>query len=158
MRAWGGWVIHRCQNKTPDRKCDQGGEWRHARKCGLRILRFGKSQWVEFLPWTRDSELGEARRICALQAACIGWVESWGCKSSQHRKIVSLSPHVEKPLISKRWIKVSYLNQFHVFGFLYMFMNIMSISHIRLLWVCYKIFKKNANFIFSPYPFSNMLT
>ena len=60
------------------------------------------------------SDLGEARRICALREPRVGWVESWRCKSSHHRKIVcvSLSPHVEKPLNSKRWIKVSYLNQF----------------------------------------------
>ena len=38
---------------------------------------------------------------------------------------MSLSPHVEKPLNSKRWIKVSCLNQFRVFGFLYMFRNIL---------------------------------
>ena len=63
---------------------------------------------------SRLSDMGEARRICALRAPRVGWVESWRCKSSQHRKIVSLSlsPHVEKPLNSKRWIKVSYLNQF----------------------------------------------
>ena len=42
---------------------------------------------------------------------------------------MSLSPHVEKPLNSKRWIKVSYLNQFHVFGFLYMFMNIVYFTY-----------------------------
>ena len=74
---------------------------------------------------SRDSELGETRRICALRAPHVGWFECWRCKSSQHRKVVSLSLHVEKPLKSKRWIKVSYLNQFHVFGFLYMFMNIL---------------------------------
>ena len=63
------------------------------------------SSWV----WTgklRFRQLGEVRRLCALRAQRVG------CKSSQHRKIVSLSPHVEKPLNSKRWIKVSYLNQF----------------------------------------------
>ena len=59
-----------------------------------------------------DSELGETRRLCALRAPRVGWVESWRCKSSQHRKIVSLPPHIKKPFNSKRWIKVSYLNQF----------------------------------------------
>ena len=89
---------------------------------------------------SRDWELGEARRLCALRAPRVGWVESWRCKSSQHRKIVSLSPHVEKPLTSKRWIKVSYLNQFRVFGFLYMLMNILWTSclfHISVSWVCH---------------------
>ena len=46
-------------------------------------------------------ELGEARRICALRVLHVGWVESWRCKSSQCRKIVSLSPHVEKLFNSK---------------------------------------------------------
>ena len=40
---------------------------------------------------------------------------------SIERLSLSLSPHVEKPLNSKRWIKVSDLNQFRVFGFLYIF-------------------------------------
>ena len=39
--------------------------------------------------------------ICALQAPRVSWVESWRCKSSQHRKIVPLSPYVEKPFNSK---------------------------------------------------------
>ena len=64
------------------------------------------------------SGLVEARPVVC------GWVPHvvGGRWKSQHRKIVLLSPHVEKPLNSKRWIKVSYLNQFHVFGFLYMFL------------------------------------
>ena len=40
---------------------------------------------------------------------------------------MSLSPHVEKPLNSKRWIKVSYLNKFREFSF---FGLLMTISHI----------------------------
>ena len=82
----------------------------------------------------------ETRRLCAPQAPRVGWVESWRCKSSQHRKIVCLSPHVEKPLNSKRRIKVSYLNQFRVFGFLRIFMNIswtLCLFHISVSWVCY---------------------
>ena len=88
-----------------------------------------------------DSDLGEARGNCALRAPRVGWVESWRCKSSQHRKIVSLSRHVEKPLNSKRWIKVSYLDQFRVFEFLYMFMNILwtlCLFYISVSWVCYR--------------------
>ena len=98
------------------------------RKRGLRILGFEKSQsWVPVSEReSRDWELGEARRLRALRAPCVGWVESWRFKSSQHRKIVPLSPHIEKPLNSKRWIKVSCLNQFRVFGFP------TSISHICL--------------------------
>ena len=102
--------------------------------------------WEKAVSWVPASEeegclsgLGEARWLCALRAPRVGWVESWRCKSSQHRKIVSLSPHVEKPLNSKRWIKVLYLNQFRVFGFLYMFMNILwtlCLFDISVSWVC----------------------
>ena len=101
--------------------------------------------WEKAVSWvpaaereSRHSELGEAKRICALRAPRVGWVENWRCKSSLHRKSVSLSPHLEKPLNSKRWIKVSYLNQFRVFGFLYMFMNILwalCLFHISVSWL-----------------------
>ena len=88
------------------------------------------------------SELGEARRICALRAPRVGWVESWRCKSSQHRKIVGLSPHVEKSFNSKvikfrTWTK--FVNVMY-FGFLYMFMNILwtlCLFHTSVSWVCY---------------------
>ena len=78
--------------------------------------------WEKAVNWVPDSERGswdsklaEDRRLRALRVACVGWVESWRCKSSQHRKIMCLSPHVEKTLNSKRWIKFSYLNQFREF-------------------------------------------
>ena len=71
------------------------------RKRGLRILGI----WEKEVSWvpasereSRDSELGEARRICALRAPRVGWVESWRCKSSQHRKIVCLSLIMSKNL------------------------------------------------------------
>ena len=142
-RTQRGCVIQRCQNKNPRSKLGPGDvnditHWKRE----LRIWGFEKRQCVEFLPLNEswDSDLGEARQHCALWAPCIGWVESWRCKSSQHRKIVSLSPYVEKPLNSKRWIKVSYLNQFCIFGFLYMFMNILwtlCLFYISVSWVCY---------------------
>ena len=73
-------------------------------KHGLKI--FGI--WEKAVSWapasereSRDSELGEARRICTLRAPRVGWVESWRYKSSQHRKIVCLSPHVELPLTQR---------------------------------------------------------
>ena len=57
---------------------------------------------------------------------------------SQHRKIVPLFPHVEKPL-TKRWIKVSYLNQFRefcIFGipifYIYEYKHSMYVSRIRI--------------------------
>ena len=104
-----------------------------------RRLRFEKKySWVpasEREGWL--SELGVARRLCALQAPCVGWVESWRYKSSQHRKIVSL----EKPLNS-RWIKVSYLNRFREFC---VFRFPMPISHISVSWVCYNTSPKKKN-------------
>ena len=84
--------------KFPDRNWDPViGDVTH-RKHGLR---FEEKQLVEFERGSRDLELGEARRRCALRAPWFAWVESWRCKSSLHRKIVRLSPHVEKPLNSK---------------------------------------------------------
>ena len=104
------------------------------RKHGLRILGIWEKA-VSWVPASKrvswDSELGEARRICALWAPHIGWVESWWCKSSQHRKTVSLS-HVEKPLNSKRWIKVSYLNL--VFSDSYI--CLWTLFHISISWAC----------------------
>ena len=89
--------------KIPDRNWDQGMWWRHASEAWAEI-------WEKAVSWvpasereSRDSDLREARRICALRALHVGWVESWWCQSSQHRKIVCLSPHVEKPINSKRW-------------------------------------------------------
>ena len=115
-RAQRGCVIQRCQNKNPRNELGPGDV-------------SDVESWVPASEWESwDSEVGEGRRISALWAPRVGWVESWRRKSSQHRKIVSLSPHVEKPLNSKKWIKVFYLNQFRefrVFGFLYMFMNIL---------------------------------
>ena len=121
------------ENET--RRC----EWRYApeawaeiwEKAGSWVLASEEEGWL--------SELGEARGLCAQRALRVGWVESWRCKSSQHRKIVSLSPHVEKPLNSKRWIKVSYLNQFrefYIFGIpLYEYEYSMHVSHIHILVV-----------------------
>ena len=42
------------------------------------------------------SEMGEARRLCALRASRVGWVESID------RLCVSLSPHVEKTFKLKK--------------------------------------------------------
>ena len=64
------------------------------RKRGLRIWGIWKKaeSWVPASEReSRDSELGEAKRLCALRAPRVGWIENWRCKSSQHRKIVSLS-------------------------------------------------------------------
>ena len=107
----------------------RGCEWRHAPEAWADI-------WEKAVSWvpasereSRDSELGETRQICALRVPRVGWVESWQCKSSQHRNIVSLSPHVEKPLTQKGNIKFHTWTNFvfRVFWFP------VSISHIRIM-------------------------
>ena len=99
--------------------------WCHAPEAWAEI-------WEKDLSWVLASEedgwlsgLAEAlRRVPHVV---------WGRWKSQHRTIVYLSPYVEKPLNSKRWTKVSYLNQFRKFrvtGFLYSIyisMNIMNV-------------------------------
>ena len=98
--------------------------------------------WVPASEWESwHSEQGEARRISALRAPRVGWVETWRCKSSRHRKIVSLSPHVEKPLNSKRWIKVLCLNQFRecrVFRIPYVYFThpyIWLCNNVTIVWI-----------------------
>ena len=140
---------------------DQGCEWRHAPEAWAEDLGdLRKSSELGSCFRTRESRFRPGRgqtTLCATGSR-VGWVESCRCKSSQHRKIVSLSPHVEKPLNSKRWIKVSYLNQFRVFGFLYMFMNILRtlcLSHISVSWVCY-ILSHPARTLRVSYPSAEM--
>ena len=133
--------------KIPDRNV---GDVTH-RKCGLRILRFGKIQ--SWLPASkregRDSELGEARRICALQAPCGCWVESWRCESSQHRKIVSLSSCREAFKLKK--VNKSFVPEpISCFRIpIYVdehFMNIMSISHIRIMGMLHYFLPWDSSF------------
>ena len=76
-------------------------KWRHALEAWAEI-------WEKEVSWVSASEeegwlseLGGARRLCVLRAPRVGWVETWRCKSTQHRKIVSLSPHVGKPLFQR---------------------------------------------------------
>ena len=144
-RARRGCVIRDVKIKIPDRNWDQG-IWVTSRTGSVSWdLRKSRS-WVpasEEEGWL--SELGEARRLCALRAPRVGWVESWQCKSSQHRKIVSLSPHVEKPFNSKV-IKtfvpepISWMSCFRIPIYVYEhFMNIMSISRVRILVVYFWI-------------------
>ena len=79
---------------------------------GWGFLGLVKKQWVEFLRRNGKVDFRGLPRLDQSLADGVPHVV-WGiCKSSQHRKIVSLSPHVEKPLNSKRWIKVLYLHQF----------------------------------------------
>ena len=109
-----------------------------------RGLRFEKKQLVEFRPPTERVEIQSWARpddfVRYGRRALVGLRADDVKAVSIERLCVSLSLHVEKPLNSKRWIKVSYLNQFRVFGFLYMFMNILwtlCLFHISVSWVCY---------------------
>ena len=92
---------------------------------------FEKKQWVEFLPanerveiqsWARPDELVRYGRPC---------------KSSQHWKIVSLSHHIEKTFKLKKVNKSFVPEPISCFRIpIYVcehFMNIMSISHIRIM-------------------------
>ena len=100
--------------KTLHRKWDRGREWRHAQKrWGFWV--FEKKQLVEIWAWTREirfSQLAEARPVVCGGGAARGEVQM---EKSASKEIVCISPHVEKPLNSKRWIKISYLNKFRVF-------------------------------------------
>ena len=129
-RAWRGCVIQRCQNKNPRLESGPGylGDVTH-RKRGLR---FEKKQLVEFPPrkkkvdfqsWARPDDFVpyERRGLIGLRADEVKAVSI---------ERLCLSPHVEKHLNSKRWIKVSYLNQFHEFR---VFRFPMSISPIRIM-------------------------
>ena len=136
--------------KITDRGCDQGCEWCHALEAWAEI-------WEKSVSWVpaREEEgwlsrLVMARRICVLRAPHVSGVESWLYKSSLHRRIVSLSPYVEKPFNSK--VIKSFVPElrnrkcFCVLGFLYyLYMDIMkvlrtgmnmSISRIHV-WLCY---------------------
>ena len=83
------------------------------------------------------SELGEARRICALRASRVGWVESWRCKSSRHWKIVSLSLSSCRITLNSKVIKFrTWTNFVNVVYFKFP----MSLSHIRISgYVTYRV-------------------
>ena len=90
-----GCVIQRCQNENPRWELRSGdvNDVMHQKR-GQRIWGI----WEKAVSWVPasereswDSDLGEAWRLCALQAPRVGWVDSWRCKSSQHRKIVCVS-------------------------------------------------------------------
>ena len=75
--------------RIPDRGYNQGREWYQAPELWAEIW----EKWVEFC-------LGRTRLIFAsslVSGAHVVW-DRW---KSQHRKIVYLSPHVEKPFNSK---------------------------------------------------------
>ena len=148
-----GRVIQRCHNKNSqveDVIRDVSDVTN--RKRGLR---FDKKS-VNWVPaWEEEgwlTGLVVARRICALRAPRVSRVESWRCKSSQHRRIVSLSPNVEKPFKSK--LIKSFVPElrsrkcffFFVFRDSYVFyiwvMNILCTFHISVSWVCYIKIKK----------------
>ena len=117
----------------------RGCEWRHASEVWAEDFQI----WKNSVSWVLASEeedwhsgLVEARRICALRVPCVGWVESWWCKSSQYRKIVSLSS-CRKAFKLKKAYK-SFVSEpiscFRIPIYFYEhFMNIQSISHIRII-------------------------
>ena len=130
-----GCVIQRCQNKNPRYELRPGylGDVTHLK----RGLRFEKKQWVELPPrkkkvdfqnWAKPDDFVRygRRALVGLKAEDVKAV-------TIERLCLSLSLLMSKPLNSKRWIKVSYLNQFREFR---VFRFPVSIPHIRILWVC----------------------
>ena len=83
--------------KIPDRGCDRRCEWRHTPEVWAEI-------WEKSVSWVLVSEedgwlsgLAEIRPV-----VCTGVWWWWGGRwKSQHRKIVLLSPYVEKPFNSR---------------------------------------------------------
>ena len=82
--------------KIPDRGDDQGCEWRHAPEAWSEF-------WEKSVSWVLPSEeegqlsgLVVARRICALRAPRVSWVE----KAVSIERLY-LSPYVVKPFNSK---------------------------------------------------------
>ena len=129
--------------KIPDRNWNQG-MWVTSRT-GSVGWGFGDLRKRE--SW--DSDLGEARRLWALQAPCVGWVESWRFKSSQHRKIVSLSSC--RITFNSKVIKFRTRTNFVIvvyFGFH------MSISHVRISGYVTHLCRRVR---LSPYTHSNFL-
>ena len=106
MRTWAGvlthareeYVVHRCQNKNP-REWMWSGMWMTSCTGGVRgeTGSFEKvSSWV--LRSKEEGWLSLARRGLVAGNTRVG-EETEG--KNQHRKIVLLSPYVEKPLNSK---------------------------------------------------------
>ena len=139
---------HRCHNNPPpDRKCDWGCEWRHARKRWAED--FGIWKKTKTVSWDLDldeaswfSELAKARSVWVdeLPAHWLSqWVQSWQCTNSQHSKklCVSLSLLMSENLKLKK-VNKSFVPEtkesrqvFRVFSDSYTSKNIMNI-----LWTC----------------------
>ena len=98
-----GCVIQRCQNKTPERKMGPGGVNDVTRR--KRGLRFEKKQLVEFPPGKKKVDFQSWARpddfVCYGRCALVG-LRANDVKSSQHRKIVSLSLLMSKNLLTQR--------------------------------------------------------
>ena len=111
-------------------------EWRHAPEARGGFWEFWKSQLVELSPasgengWLSLARRNQASGLCGgCRTRCrVRW-------KSQNRKNVYLSPYVEEPLNSKV-IKIKCFSCFEIpMFYVYIYMNIMSISHIRI-WLC----------------------
>ena len=148
--AGGGCVIQRCQNKNPREELGPGNvsdvtHW----KRGLRFWGSEKKQFVEFLPGRKKVDFRGPPRPDGFvrygRCALVGLRADDVKAVSIERLCVSLSPHVEKLLNSKRLIKVSYLNQFRecrVFWIPYVYFThpyIMGMLHNNtcLLIICF---------------------
>ena len=103
--------------KIPDLNINQG-MWvtSRTRSVGWGFGDLRKSSELSSCLRTRESTSRPGRgqtNLCATGTRALVGLRADDVKAAQHRKIVSLSrPHVEKNLNSKRWIKVSYPNQF----------------------------------------------
>ena len=134
-RTRGGCVIHRCQNKIPDRKVDQ---WMWMTSCtGSACGGFG-GFWKSQLSWDFASEedgwLSWSRRGLVSGAHVV-----WGWWKSQ----VYLSPYVEKALDSKviKSFEPELRSVFRVSGFpcsMYIcYEHSMYVSHISIMGMLY---------------------
>ena len=99
MRARGGCVVHRCQNKNPIERLTSGCEWRHAPEARARRILGILKKSVSSV----ESCLGRRRLTFACsRRPWAGVARDAGCSwKSQNRKNVYLSPYVEEPLNSK---------------------------------------------------------
>ena len=165
-RALGGCDNHRCHNKKKpigNRTGDVNDVMPGSDGLGFLVI-LNKSSELRFEASRSElifSDLGEASAVCGLRGAHARWlgqlVESWRWTKSQHRKIVSDSPRVEKNLNLKKVIKVSYLNQesrqcFAFFRFLcvwtfhkhyehFMHVNVFTYLYVSRIniWLCYSV-------------------
>ena len=139
----GGCIIHRCQNKTPDRNRDQG-VW--VTSCtgsvGWGFWGFEKKQWVEFLPLNERVEIQSWARpdefVCYGCSALVGLRADDIKAVSIERLSLSLSLSSYRITFKLKKVNKSFVPEpiscFWIPIYVYEhFMNIMSISHIHIM-------------------------